>query len=67
MANSAAIKKRKDDCRLIIKQMEAESVRTFSEDEARTVRGILRAFNNLTERIYKSALRDGTLYVSRLR
>lgn len=67
MANSAAIKKRKDDCRLIIKQMEAESVRTFSEDEARTVRGILRAFNNLTERLYQSAMRDGTLYVTRLK
>ena len=67
MANSAAIKRRKDDCRNIIKQMEAESVRTFSEDEARTVRGILIDFNNTTERLYQSAMRDGTLYVTRLK
>lgn len=67
MANSAAIKKRKDDYRRLIQQMEAESVMTFGEEEARTVRRILWDFNNITERIYKSALRDGTLYVSRLR
>ncbi len=67
MANSAAIKRRKDVYRNLIQQMEAESIRKFDKDEARTVRGILRAFNNLTERIYQSALRDGTLYVSRLR
>ena len=67
MANSAAIKRRKDVYRNLIQQMEAESIRKFDKDEARTVRGILIDFNNTTERIYQSALRDGTLYVTRLK
>ena len=67
MANSAAIKKRKDDYRHLIQQMEAESIRKFDKDEARTVRGILIDFNNTTERNYQSAMRDGTLYVTRLK
>ena len=67
MANSAAIKKRKDVYRHLIQQMEAESIRKFDKDEARTVRGILIDFNNTTERNYQSAMRDGTLYVTRLK
>ena len=67
MANSAAIKRRKDVYRQLIQQMEAESIRKFDKDEARTVRGILIDFNNTTERNYQSAMRDGTLYVTRLK
>lgn len=67
MANSAAIKRRKDVYRNLIQQMEAESIRKFDKDEARTVRGILIDFNNTTERNYQSAMRDGTLYVTRLK